>query len=524
MDAINPMWRDSKKIYFVCILNLESDSLDFYCNDDYAEGLEGFSNLVLSNTLSRDVRYVVHGDLQEVFYFMDSSSENVFGLVSQLKYPSQAAFDAIEELCSMYQQESTTNNPIISQDRSFISTADEVSRVLEIKRSVMKTIYDRYYSVPVNWKSDVLATATNTAAGLGGGGEGSLSSSVNNNLHSCDYEVIESNMRPETQLLFNNCKDLEFGIVYDPGSAFPSIIMGYMPVSEETRYRGENCLRKCFSIVTKPKTQKNLCLLLFFNLIIVIICWFVVPFSTPECRHIYSDKNRIIYHDAEVWTNHTINVAIIGDSLVANACSNFNLIGRLHSQLPSSSYPQIRYKCIADGGWRLAKIRQEIVDVLAAVPRPQGVIMYGDSDVSDVNEDFMTLDEVMATRNDYVSNLRRFIEYIQNTSSTSIIGIGGPVILGEGSFGLPIQWWGKSKMLEDYHAIKKDIVTSYNVQYIDIRQLFLDALATATSNTLLYCGYLTFDGEHENARGTSIIATALADAIKRWLLTTNIHQ
>lgn len=70
-------------------------------------------------------------------------------------------------------------------------------------------------------------------------------------------------------------------------------------------------------------------------------------------------------------------------------------------------------------------------------------------------------------------------------------------------------------MLEDYKLINKDVVSSFNIPYIDVRQAFLDYIPKFQ---LCYSLCVTFDGEHENERGTIIVAKLFATNLSKWLI------
>lgn len=55
----------------------------------------------------------------------------------------------------------------------------------------------------------------------------------------------------------------------------------------------------------------------------------------------------------------------------------------------------------------------------------------------------------------------------------------------------------------------------YSVPYIDMRQAFVDSIP---SYWIYYKGYVTEDGEHENERGTQIVADLIATELNTWLL------
>lgn len=245
---------------------------------------------------------------------------------------------------------------------------------------------------------------------------------------------------------------------------------------------------------------------------LLIIFWFLIPYCLCKTPQDYPD--RVTYNTNELWTNTSLNIILVGDSLIDNPCVNFDLLGKLHNSLTKANYPDIRFKCIASGGYTIHKINQMFLPIILKY-NPHGVIMFGHSDASDYFEMIRSQDEVNELRSNYQSNLTYFITSIMNKSSAHIIGIGGPEILGEGAFGLPLQWWSKDKMMNDYRDMKRNIAQRYKVNYIDIREAFLHAVKM--HNPLMYCGYLTYDGEHENDRGTSLLAERFVNAIDSWI-------
>lgn len=79
------------------------------------------------------------------------------------------------------------------------------------------------------------------------------------------------------------------------------------------------------------------------------------------------------------------------------------------------------------------------------------------------------------------------------------------------------------KYLLDYYQMTKDVSSKNGIEYIDIRQAFLNKLSGTSLSHPLYCGYITFDGEHFNADGVDINAQLYAEYIKRWLILRGNH-
>ena len=101
------------------------------------------------------------------------------------------------------------------------------------------------------------------------------------------------------------------------------------------------------------------------------------------------------------------------------------------------------------------------------------------------------------------------------------MALSGPIVLGEGhKFFAPKEerFTNKEEPLNWYTLLNKEVAASVQVPYIDMRQAFLDYIP---SYQLCYSLCVTFDGEHENNRGTIIVAKHFAKTISIWLSTAD---
>ena len=97
------------------------------------------------------------------------------------------------------------------------------------------------------------------------------------------------------------------------------------------------------------------------------------------------------------------------------------------------------------------------------------------------------------------------------------MALGGPGVLGEGHKFFapkPGRFHNKEAALNWYTTLNKETAASLDVPYIDIRQAFLDFIP---SYQLCYSLCVTYDGEHENNRGTIIVAKLFAKSLSTWL-------
>ena len=89
--------------------------------------------------------------------------------------------------------------------------------------------------------------------------------------------------------------------------------------------------------------------------------------------------------------------------------------------------------------------------------------------------------------------------------------VAGPGVLGEGPCCLPIRKRGKTPMLDAYRALIRDTCLQSHIQYIDIREMFLHAIPRWWC---CFKGFVTKDGEHQNERGTIIVANTFSHLLK----------
>lgn len=97
------------------------------------------------------------------------------------------------------------------------------------------------------------------------------------------------------------------------------------------------------------------------------------------------------------------------------------------------------------------------------------------------------------------------------------MALSGPGVLGEGHrYFAPKEdrFHNKEVMLDWYTTLNKETAASLDVPYIDVRQAFLDFIP---SYQLCYSLCVTYDGEHENDRGTVIVAKLFAQSLSTWL-------
>ena len=86
------------------------------------------------------------------------------------------------------------------------------------------------------------------------------------------------------------------------------------------------------------------------------------------------------------------------------------------------------------------------------------VVLFWDSDVSDVDENSMTDGEIVQLRANYTAALQEVTQSVLCSGAYFILA--GPEILGEGNLFLPIRFWNKDQMLDDYRTINQNVAES----------------------------------------------------------------
>lgn len=198
---------------------------------------------------------------------------------------------------------------------------------------------------------------------------------------------------------------------------------------------------------------------------------------------------------------------VIGDSLpLANSTSLL-----AHNILADGHFTRA---VIVDGwyGNEIAQIRSDFANTYQTAVQMgffKGVIVFFDSDVSNVVESALNASQVATLRANYRSNLAALIETI---SPHAKVGVAGPGLMSDGNYPRMIELFGENKtqMLNDYAAMNQEVCAATGAVYIDIRDAYLQSLHAGLDPT----SYL--DGEHPNGIGQSIAGSMFAAVFDQW--------
>lgn len=249
--------------------------------------------------------------------------------------------------------------------------------------------------------------------------------------------------------------------------------------------------------------------------IVLVLCMmvFVVLFAVfaVQMYRLNLDYDTSTY---ETPPSGALYLSLLGDSLINRPCKFFNLRGRLNSLVGMN----MNIANFGHDGDTISEIAARLPTAIAGPP--DALILFWDSDCSDINEYAMSPQRKELNRFYYQSNLT----YVINTTLSAgvkFMAIAGPELLGEKPFLTPHAFWRKKGMLEDYREMNRNIAAQWNLPYIDVRHELIKTLPWFWGYTQWYT---TVDGEHLNARGVRHVSEMFADALLQWMKEANITQ
>lgn len=206
-----------------------------------------------------------------------------------------------------------------------------------------------------------------------------------------------------------------------------------------------------------------------------------------------------------------VQIALFGDSLIAMSDQQYRLSVGVE-QLLSTIRPDnfVSVYAWGHGGYRVNRLRanlfrilqhQSIKNTFTGNPAPHAVVVYWDSDCSDVIE---TPSSVAQIRANYIENLQYILTEL--TANIPCVIVAGPSLYGE----LPRGQNWKDTMFDEYVDLNRNITAQFNIPYIDTRSAFFASLPSYWRKST---GYLTIDGEHHNSHGVLLVQGLFAKAL-----------
>jgi len=203
-------------------------------------------------------------------------------------------------------------------------------------------------------------------------------------------------------------------------------------------------------------------------------------------------------------------IVFLGDSLVHRSNQDHALLAGIRQDL-EARHPGRRLELVDAGvnGDQIAEIRERLDrDVLQR--RPGAVVLYWDSDVSDVDESHLAPRAREAVRSAYERDLEEVLSRL--AASGAHVVVSGPTLIGERPHGRN----PKDAQLDAYRDLTRRVCSDVGVHYVDTRHAFERARPHGASAGIDE-GLLTEDGEHLNERGTLIVRRLFVEALDGWL-------
>jgi lysophospholipase L1-like esterase len=203
-------------------------------------------------------------------------------------------------------------------------------------------------------------------------------------------------------------------------------------------------------------------------------------------------------------------IVFVGDSLVHRSAADHGMLDAVRDEL-AAGFPSTSFEVVDAGsnGDRIADILRRIDEDVIAL-HPDAVVLYWDSDVSDVDEAAMKPHEVRRVRAAYEHDVQLVLQRL--VASGAYVIMSGPTLIGE----RPHPGNPKDRQLDHYRDINRSLAGKASIQYIDTRRTFQGA-RPAGSPRDADRGLLTEDGEHLNASGARLAASLFGRALRAWL-------
>eukprot|EP01041_Mallomonas_annulata_P002077 gene2077-4056_t len=261
----------------------------------------------------------------------------------------------------------------------------------------------------------------------------------------------------------------------------------------------------CHNELTFREKIFLIALLLLFLVLVIVLGIFLGYFDGPS-KNTFSNS---------VIPNKDGAVVLFGDSMMSYPCHDYDLIGQIKSNL---SNLDIGYTNCGEGGNTISHLKNRLEYMLQNIPpithanlsissHVSGltnrnssvmVILYWDSDCSDMDETTMNEIERQYLRQGYLGHLNYVVYSILHAGA--YMAMAGPALLRD-------QPW-KHQMMDEYREMNRNISNFYQIPYIDIRSAYMNSLAAGIDPTK--------DGEHPNAIGAAIEMRLFSHEIKKW--------
>jgi len=218
------------------------------------------------------------------------------------------------------------------------------------------------------------------------------------------------------------------------------------------------------------------------------------------------------FGDQEIYSadgRKIIRIAYFGDSLIGFSDRDYGFVQKEVDYL-GKKWPGFAFDAISTGvsgdkaHTLLARVYKDVI-----THHPDCIILYFDSDASDIKREIVLSTDYEIT---YKDNLRKLL-VILLTQAPRCVALAGPTTFGEWPRGSGLN--PRDDIYDAYADINKQVVAEFggNVTLFPTRDIFFEE-AKRRGCYFVGRGCLTWDGEHHNGPGVSVISSIFTN----WLV------
>mmetsp|Transcript_25896 Transcript_25896/g.24728 ORF Transcript_25896/g.24728 Transcript_25896/m.24728 type:complete len:328 (+) Transcript_25896:198-1181(+) len=266
----------------------------------------------------------------------------------------------------------------------------------------------------------------------------------------------------------------------------------------------------CCCYGTRCSYKMNPPQLVLLTLLIILVLLYAI-FGMIPFDHAIQPIRPLTTEKPSAISNQSTRVLLYGDSQWGIVERHHHLTEKIQAYLPE--YP-MNFTVVGDSAVKAKDLNLRLLEYKHV--NPHIVLINIDSDVSNVNEDILSVQERTIVRDHYRGNLSAVVEFWINTGA--LVALGGPGLLGEGSIRPPqiTRFKNKVVMSNAYVDMNKEISAFYGIPFMDFRAKLKSMIPWYR---FYYNGYVTRDGEHPNERGTGLESTIIANVMLDWFRT-----
>lgn len=147
---------------------------------------------------------------------------------------------------------------------------------------------------------------------------------------------------------------------------------------------------------------------------------YYILFDVLRFDHQYYPDLAASVNSSIIISNKMIRIVLLGDSLINRPCTSHNLTGKIKTYLSQYDYTFEITNCGFDGS-RIENTKSNTLAGCALPHKPHAVILFWDTDCSNIAEYTFSDAEILKLRESYVSNIHSVVTTLMQTGQACII-------------------------------------------------------------------------------------------------------